>query len=361
MRTPKKICFVAMGNLYLCPYLPIYTQFLDGDEYSVIYWDREFRNEEQEGVRYYRYEQKVDTNEQIKKLLGYFRFKRFAERVLNENDFDLVVLLQTMSAVLLSRTLITKYCKRYIIDIRDYAHERIPLIANTEERIIPKSLFTVISSEGYKDFLPDNNYLICHNIRDLDRGQVNLIRGRNHSVGCIHIAYIGYVNYQDQHKKLIKLMNNDPRFKLSFIGTRALELETYCNEIHADNVTLVGTFDSSQILDFYNDVHVINNLYGNNTPTLDYALSNKLYFAADLHIPILVCPNTYMEKVAKDYGIGLSVNLDDPNAANQIFDYYTSLDWGAFESSCDDFMGVARLQQNKFLEMIRVSFGVEEQ
>lgn len=36
----SKICFVTMGNLYLCPYLESYTKHLDV-EYDVVYWDRD--------------------------------------------------------------------------------------------------------------------------------------------------------------------------------------------------------------------------------------------------------------------------------------------------------------------------------
>ena len=43
----KKICFITMGNLYTVPYLKSYTKYIDGS-YSVIYWDREGKREEEE-------------------------------------------------------------------------------------------------------------------------------------------------------------------------------------------------------------------------------------------------------------------------------------------------------------------------
>ena len=44
------------------------------------------------------------------------------------------------------------------------------------------------------------------------------------------ISFIGYVNYQEQHKKLMLALKDDKRFRLSFVGTRALELESFCKE-----------------------------------------------------------------------------------------------------------------------------------
>ena len=176
------------------------------------------------------------------------------------------------------------------------------MIYHIEKKVIGKSLRTVISSEGYKKFLPPYDYLIAHNMRNLPADRVWKIQHRDTRRDILHIAFIGYVNYQEQHKKLILALKDDSRFRLSFIGTKAEELGTFCREHNVENVTLRGTFEADRILDFYRDVDMVNNLYGNHTPVLDYALSNKLYFAATLQIPILVYP-------AYIYGGSLRSNL----------------------------------------------------
>ena len=70
---------------------------------------------------------------------------------------------------------------------------------------------------------------------------------------------------------------------------------------------------------------MINNLYGNNSMLLDYALSNKLYYAALLGLPILVSPDTYMEEVACSYGFGYSVNINSDTVCDDIYNYYKNL------------------------------------
>ena len=44
----KNICFITLGNLYLCPYLEFYLRQINGP-YTVIFWDREQRNETANG------------------------------------------------------------------------------------------------------------------------------------------------------------------------------------------------------------------------------------------------------------------------------------------------------------------------
>ena len=103
----KKICFVTMGNIYIAPYINSYTKYLNCP-YSIIYWDRENR-EESDGINtYYRYSKNIISKEIIKKVIGYFQFRKFAKKVLWEHDFDIIVLLQTWSAT-------NKCCERRMI------------------------------------------------------------------------------------------------------------------------------------------------------------------------------------------------------------------------------------------------------
>lgn len=342
----KKVCFVIMGNIYMAPYLSTYAKHIEGP-YSVIYWDREGRGEDPGANTYFRFAEKLEGGK-LKKIMGYFRFRRYAGKVLKNNDFDVVILLQTWCALILSGILRRKYSRRYVIDVRDYTYEKNPMIYHIEKKVIGKSLRTVISSEGYKKFLPPYDYLIAHNMRNLPADRVWKIQHRDTRRDILHIAFIGYVNYQEQHKKLILALKDDSRFRLSFIGTKAEELGTFCREHNVENVTLRGTFEADRILDFYRDVDMVNNLYGNHTPVLDYALSNKLYFAATLQIPILVYPDTYMAEVSDQFGIGCKVSLDESDIGDKLFSYYQNMDWPGFQKGCGLLMEKAESEQAEF-------------
>lgn len=333
----KKICFVTMGNIYTVPYLATYTKHIETG-YSFIYWDREGRNEKDGKNTYYRFLKTIKPTSKIGKLAGFIEYRNFVKKILLEEKFDLVIFLQTWSALLMADVVEKHYAGKYIVDVRDYTHEKNAIIYNREKKLMQNAAMCVVSSEGYKEFLPPHDYFIFHNTRELPKEKVNSIRERCKEKDVLKISFIGYVNYQEQHKKLLMSLKNDKRFHLSFIGTRAMELKEFCVDNNIQNVTLIDTFDSSNILDFYVDADFVNNLYGNHTPTLDYALSNKLYFAAELDIPILTCEDTYMSKVSSRYGFGFDVDVTDEKLGDKLWDYYTSIDWVQFNEGCRSFM-----------------------
>ncbi len=344
----KKICFVTMGNIYIVPYLSTYTNHIKGN-YSVIYWDREGKNEAEGNNKYYRFYKELSPKDKLEKITGFIQYKKFVKRILLKEKFDIVIFLQTWSALLMADVVEKHYPGKYIVDVRDYTYEKIPFIYNREKKLMKNAAMCVVSSEGYKDFLPPHDYYVFHNTRDLPVEKVAAIRERNKVKNVLHISFIGYVNYQEQHKKLLMNLKNDPRFHLNFIGTRSLELEPFCKENDIRNVTLMDTFDASKILDFYENTDFVNNLYGNHTPVLDYALSNKLYFAAELRMPILTCADTYMSKISGKYGFGFEVDVADPQIGDKLWKFYTSIDWENFDSCCDDFIEKV---QNKNCESI---------
>ena len=264
----------------------------------------------------------------------------------------MIILLQTWCAILLNDVLIKNYKGKYIVDIRDYTYEKYFPIKCIEKKTFKYAGMCVVSSEGYKEFLPDNEYFITHNLRELEDDVKSEIKTRNKKKERLNIAFIGYVLYQEQSKKLLYALKNDDRFLVSFIGTRALELSQFCEENDIRNVRLIDTFDSKDILEYYKEVDIVNNLYGNNTPILDYALSNKLYFAAELNMPILVCPGTYMQKVSEKYNMAITVRTYDDSLANYIWNEYSRIDWDKLANSCNDFLTVARQEQKEYLDKV---------
>lgn len=347
----KKICFIIMGNIYTVPYLSTYTKHIKG-KYSVIYWDREGKNEVDGNNQHYCFTKKLATKDKIGKAVGFVQYRKFVKRILLQEKFDLVVFLQTWSALLMADVVEKYYPGKYIVDVRDYTYEKNPIIYRREKKLMKQAAMCIISSEGYRDFLPPHDYYILHNTRELPEEKVAALQGRNKKKEILTISFIGYVNYQDQHKKLLMSLKNDRRFHLNFIGTRAMELSAFCQENGIHNVTLMDTFDAAKILDFYENTDLINNLYGNNTPILDYALSNKLYFSAQLQIPILTCSNTYMSKVAGAYNFGFDVDVEDSDIGDKLWKYYNAIDWEQLSKGCEKFMKKVRTEQKNSYEKL---------
>lgn len=346
-----KVCFVFMGNMYLCPYITKYIEYMNcmNVDFDILYWNRDDIKENIKAKNLYSFNFQLKAEDSnIKKLKGYWKFKKYASKILSDNNYGGVILLQTAAGILLQQILKKKYYKRYILDIRDYTMEKNKFFYYIERYVINNSNITVISSEGYKSFLPNYNYVIVHNIRTIDKKICTSIRNRNKKKNKLVIGFIGYIHYQEQNKRLLKIFKNDQRFELHFIGKESEKLLPFCEQNNIGNVKLIGQFPPEKILKYYQDVDIIHNLYGNKTPVLDYALSNKLYFAAQLGMPILVCPETFMEKISLEYGFGYTFEMSNLQAVDELYNYYKNIDWQKFLSGCDKFLQKIELDSAHF-------------
>jgi hypothetical protein len=332
-----KALLVLSDNIYLTPYLKFYTGVLEeaGYQYKILYWDKNGNEafNEDSCIRF-----SNSAKDKVGKVMGYLKFRKYVLETIKNGDFDLIIPLHSIVLICLYNTLKNRYSGRFILDIRDYSYEKFPPYRKIERDLVKKSIMNIISSKGYIHFLPKAEYSIVHNIPRVDCSQY---RQTVNSSGIMNLSFIGLIRFMDQNKKIIRFFHGDDRFHLSFVGTNAEKLQEYCNHIGADNVSLIGTFDSSKTLDFYKDADAILNLYGNHTPMLDYALSNKLYFSASLYKPILVCEDTYMEKVSQKYQLGFTLRMKDEKERDDLYSYLTSLNRVVFIKKCDEFMEMA--------------------
>ncbi|WP_340392691.1 capsular biosynthesis protein [Paenibacillus sp. FSL E2-0190] len=345
-----KICFISLANLYLTPYLNKYITIIN-TPFDIIYWNRHAIKEESSANNLFSFNYPMnESSTKIDKLLGYVKFRRYAKRILEKNGYSGVIVLTTSAGILLNRELNKSYSKKYIVDIRDYSFEDNSVYYAIEKKMIKNSSLSVISSRGYESFLPKHNYILTHNDVSISSLIIEEFRKKNTKTirDKISISYIGLIRFHEQNKKVIKKFANDERFNLNFIGTDSHALQPFCEELNIKNVRFVDRFPPETTLNYYKETDIINNLYGNNSNLLDYALSNKLYYAALLGIPILVSPNTYMEEVACQYGFGFSVDLNSSNVCDEIYDYYHSINWDEFYSSCDKFLESVKFDNDRF-------------
>lgn len=337
------------------PYLLKYTELLNCD-YDIIYWNRYGVIENSNAAEQYVLEYQLPKGStKLRKLIGYLKFKALAEKILCENDYEKLILLSGNVAVLLKNVLLAKYRGRYIIDIRDYFMENNKLYFNAENTLIDNSALAVISSAAYKNFLPEHDYVLAHNSPILTENQIRSFRAKkdsqraNRNEDPVVLSFIGGVRFFEQDKKVLSYFANDERFFLRYIGAGADLLRKHCEKNDIKNVYLHDRFPPEQTLGFYETTDVILNLYGNGTPLLDYALSNKLYYAATLGLPILVCPGTHMEEVAVGNGFGFMFDLNDPIAKDMLYLYYRKIDWENFYKHCDEFLTKVHQDEEEFL------------
>ncbi len=345
--------FVSTGDCYQTPYIEAYESCFEG-EYDFLYWSRgdvSCRIARANAIPY-----KSKGESKLDKLTGYAGFCSFAKDCLRKKNYDGIVLLQTQAALLLSSYLKRHYQEKYICDIRDYCFEKLPFVRGIEKSLFGCSYANFISSPGYAKFLPSGvEYHLLHN------NHPGLYRSEPSSAaqGPINIVFLGSIRFHDQCRKLIKAFSNDERFRVSFVGAGALALKNTCGDLDIEGVSFQDSFYPSQTVNLLEGADLLFNLYGNNSPFLDYALSNKLYYAAELGKPILVCPNTFMEEITLEYGLGFSVDLEREDASTKLLEEYSRFDFRAFDEGRHSFIEKVSRENDDANRLMKAFFANE--
>ena len=349
----KRIALVSMTNIYLVPYIENYIRALSSKaNIDVIYWDRHRVKEKMPEVNLITISINMpESSHKFRKLAGYIRFAIIAIRYLILGRYDRVVLLTTSPAILFFPVLKILFRKRYIVEIRDYTAEYSCIVRLIEELLFSDAQMLIVSSRGFLKFLPRKyEYVVAHNMPNQYFLTTSAIEASPRMKTPIRIGMIGLIRFHDTIKKFIRKMANDERFELLFIGKGSEELETFLLHESIKNVTIEGAFDPSMTFDKYANVDIVNNLYGNGLPQLDYALSNKLYIAAISKKPILVCKGTYMQEVSK--GFNIAIDLNDLNLSDEIYDCYNSVKSDEITKAAASFITKCIEDQNKYMASI---------
>ena len=351
----KKYCFVLLDSINRTPYIRKYIDAADF-RYDVILWDRTHSSDAIGAEHCYSFQTDLLTSgwkEKAQKAKAYLQFRQYANQVLSENDYDGVFVFAANTACLCATVLQKKYQGRYILDFRDYWQEKHKWLYNIEKKLLADCYAAVISSRAYEAFLPPFHYCLSHNSQLLDTNQIRHFRERKTEKDRLVMACIGGVKYPEYDRKVLDYFANDPKFELRYLGRGYDVLEEYCRQKQYQNVVIAGEFPISKTLELYEGVDVILNMYGNHTPKLDYALSNKLYFSAQLGIPIIVCPDTYMAEMVIRHGTGFVVDIQNPSDKDAVYEQYQKIDWDRFYERCDAFLEEIKEDERAFCEMVR--------
>lgn len=345
-----KICIVLPCNIYLAPFYKHYVEkFQEANvSFDLIYWNRSNVVEETHAQQNFIFtdEDKVNSG----KFLKYFKYKRFASFVkkqLQINKYDRVIILSSYAGIMvfLSSFLEKNYYQKYWLDIRDFTFEHMNFYYKGMKKAIYSSKITAISSPGYTQFLPEWDYLQVHNT---DLKKISKSKKTYKSDEPIRISFIGLVRYFEENQKLLLAFKNDKRFILQYYGKNSEVLQKFCNNEGILNVDFYGQFNPEDTIDFYNKTDIINNVYGNENVAEKTALSNKLYYAANNNFPILVSTNTVMEEAASGLGLGFSIDFNNKNQPDEIFNWFHSLNYVTTSYKTKVFLKQVKLDNDNF-------------
>ena len=339
---------IAANNIRYSPYIFFYTDILKRHDirYELIIADRYGLDEDFDAPV-----MKLPWNPQRHVIANCLEYSRGVKKILRKKKYDLLIVLTSSNAVFLSPWLKRHYEKRYIVDIRDYSHENIPLYFSLEKAAVMHSLLNVVSSGKFTSFLPEADYHVCHNYEERTGETFSFRKGED----PVRIGYVGGLSYVEQNEKLMRMVRDDPRFTLDYYGTSTKEqlLREAAKPYENERIRFHGGYAPAEKEEILWKVDILFNAYGNHSPLLDYALSNKLYDALIHRKPILTCPDTYMTEMAGP--LAFAIDLDDGNALNDLYEWYQAIDGETVEAYASAKMDAIREENRETREKIDTS------
>lgn len=337
----KKICILSAVNIKHMAMISLYTERLlrNNIEFDIVYMDKYGESEEFPAKNKFVFTNIIDHNQpRWRKALRYMRFRKYAIRILEENKYDFIIVWNDVAIIMFADYLALKWKGRYCLNVRDYCHQKIKPVYWMFKWVISNAAFTTVSSLGYQVFLPKSNYIQVHSLNMPVLRKITPRTSFRSKEEPIRIGFVGYVRFYEINIKLLEIFKNDSRFELHYYGSHSEYLQEYAVNHGIENAQFHGSFPVQETNVYLNRIDIVNNLYGNNSLSLDYALSIKLYNGVWCRIPILVCPNTYMEKITMKYGIGYTVRSYDVKMKDEIYNWYHNLDFSEFNSNCEAFI-----------------------
>lgn len=342
-----KIALICPSNLLFMPYVKNYRIILDENKikYDVINWDR-FQNEPLNTLTYRDHKLGHKRN-----IFDYYKYGQFIINKIVSNKYDKLIIFGIQIAFVL-RSFLKKYKNKYIFDIRDY--NRVNRFYNLN-KIIHNSAFTVLSSPGFKSWLPESEkYIINHNtnLKEIN----NVSKNSFVNINKINISYIGTLRDLEININLIKSLKNNYKFNLYYHGDGIInkQIEKYLKDNRINNVIVTGRYQKNEENRLYAESDLINVLIPNTDINSRTLLPNRLYNSVIFGKPLITYNGTYLAQLVTEYRLGLVINSFD-NLDKQIEHYLTNLNQDTYMNNRIKYLKKV-INENKFFEKQLVNF-----
>lgn len=343
---------ITYDDYFNIPYIQYYERFLkeQNQPYDIVLWNRSSKPVDIPNA--YVFSAK-DRKIKLGKILPFLKWRRFVLKILNKTQYDRLIILTTMPAVLLADKLLGEYRNRFWFDIRDFTYENISFYKKVVEKLVYAATAVSISSPAFRSFLPDSdNIFLTHNISNEDAAekQCTLDTSRR----PLNIGFVGGVQFVTQNQQLLRQFANNPRYSLKYVGKAHLgcDLQPFCEKNNIRNVEFQGPFNNNQKPEIYRGIHLINCVYGCNTPVVRLLLPNRLYDCVLFKKPILVSKGTYLANVVAEYHLGLSVDVESEDVVRAVEAYLAAFDHAKFDHGCQMFLENVREEIRQYKEAL---------
>ena len=298
-----KILIAGFTKIKYMPYLNFYTDNLDrSNDIHILYWNRDLKSENLDGFQFaslheYKY-QLSDEDNYAKKAIAFFKYRRYAKKVIEEEHFDFIIVLHTLPAVLLFSILTKSFKNQYILDYRDSTYERFSLFQKSINTLVAEARYVFVSSDGFRRYLPgefSNKIFTSHNLLEDSMNHRYDKMKYGTSYEKVRVAFWGFIRHRDLNYQIIRQFGNDDRFELHYYGREqetALALKEFVSKSEYKNVFFHGEYVPEDRYQFILNTDLIHNIYYDGNTML--AMGNKYYDGIIFGIPQLCMQGSFM-------------------------------------------------------------------
>lgn len=329
---------VTYDDYFNIPYIRFYEDYLtkQNHAYDIVLWNR---SQQQVSIPNAYVFDGRDRHSKLGKIVPFLKWRRFVLSLLNRQKYDRLIILTTMPAVLLADKLLGEYRNCFWLDIRDFTYENITFYKKLVGKLVHAAAAVSISSPAFRTFLPESDKIyLTHNISNQDAAEAHC--SLDTDAKPVQIGFVGGIQFEQQNKLLLLQFANNPFFHLKYVGKSHLgcDLKTFCQKNGIQNTEFLPAFTNDEKPAIYQNIQLINCVYGNHNQVVRLLLPNRLYDCVLFKKPIIVSKGTYLEQVVTQYHLGLAVNVETENVVQAVTAYLESFDRNTFEAGCHQFL-----------------------
>lgn len=304
-----KIGLIVPGNIWFSPYVTIYTDVLDKlqIEYEVVSWNRD-GSDKPYGIQYTNNNQ---SQGKFHKLLSYLKYISFLKKTIKEQKYEKLIVFSPQLSILLYGFL-KKFKQNYIIDYRDLSIEQKPYLMPFFDTILSNSYANVISSPGFKEYLPkSHHYILSHNFN------INIVKeyidkplnNSEWNKAPYRILTIGGIRDYQSNIEVVKSLANKDGYEISFVGKgfAAPLIEKYVRDNSIENATFEGYYPKEKEGEYIKSSTFLNIFYPK-IKSHSSALSNRFYNALIYRKPMIVTSDSTQGDYVDKYNLGLAID-----------------------------------------------------
>lgn len=324
-------------------------------EYDVISWNRRGDDISSLPGNYHIYNHKTnDYYPSYRKFFEIIRFCIYSIDIIKRGDYRSIIIFEIANSLFFYHFLKKYFKNKYILDIRDYSPVcKIRLANYYLKKLICNSHRTVISSEGFKAWLPKwNKYVISHNISP------KLLNKYKDSIyispkSPIRLLTIGNLRDPNTNCDFLRRFENDTNYMLYFVGDGYAQpiIQQCCKERGINNVVFYGHYHKEDETEFYINSEFINCCMDDNDVNR-CLMSNRIYLSVLLKKPIICLRGSFQSAIVEQYCLGVVV--DDINDVKIVLEQYmANFNKEEYLCGCERFLiNVAKDQETYINEIV---------